>query len=296
MKALPPRLECLPSNTPPITSKTKPRASSTITTETSPSTNSPARKHPCLRHPAPPRPLAQVQAIPRIRHGPQTLPARPPPAVRNLIQKQGPDIRLVDFTTATGLNEKVVTRAFGTWRNFRTQAGLTPNPAIRKRIPDEAFFADLLRVSLKLDRICTPQDYDIHGESDLDHLEAHFGSSGPAMEGCRTFSSTSCSRIPPINRSTTSSTFGSPRSPNTNAAPASSISSASSNAKPRPDPFHLSTAQPTILLFRSVTCSPVTWGTLWVPFCGAAAPPDPVVVRCNPITTASLSAHRATGT
>jgi hypothetical protein len=105
--------------------------------------------------------------------------------LHQLVDKRGPDIRLTDFTAETGLNEKVIARAFGTWRNFRTQAGLPPKP--EPRIPPEAFLADIFQIRINANHTCSRADYQSKGAADIESLEHCFGSWQAAMKAYATF-------------------------------------------------------------------------------------------------------------
>jgi len=117
--------------------------------------------------------------------GPAHTPERLIAKLHQLVDKRGPDIRLVDFTAETGLNEKVITRAFGTWRDFRTQAGLPPKP--EPRIPPEAFLADIFQIRINANHTCSRADYQSKGAADLETLERCFGSWHAAMKAYPAF-------------------------------------------------------------------------------------------------------------
>jgi hypothetical protein len=108
-------------------------------------------------------------------------------ALKEAAAELGDDLTLAEFTRRTGITEKPIAAYCGNWGRLRVLAGLVANNRGRKRIPDEALFADLWRLRQQFNRYPMYGEYERYGLAHVSTVVRRFGGMAGAMDACDAF-------------------------------------------------------------------------------------------------------------
>lgn len=96
-------------------------------------------------------------------------------ALQQLVEKQGPEITLYHFRTATGIGDHLVYSRWGSWTRLRRAAGLPPRARLEKVYSDDELLLAYHRLAVRLNHYPGIVEYNQLSGHAWNSLAARFG-------------------------------------------------------------------------------------------------------------------------